>query len=391
MTKSGILVVLGLAAACAAAVGLHKSVDPPVVVAAKVRRLGRVSTAWHTHAGSVALDVVGGPRLWRYHAGIERPIASVTKIMTANLVLTHPGIYPWHRVMTITQAEVLNDRRGLLKADSEVPLRLGQQVAVGDLLEALMLPSADDGAWVLADNYPGGSTAFMRAMNQRAMSLGMRHTHFVDPDGVNHLGYSTADDLMKLIRADMKIAAFRRLVRTKAANTAFGKLTNLNQLLWTYRGAVGIKTGWTPWAGSCLAFAATRRIARHSITLQGVVLGEPSFGPMFQDVTQILNAGFQSLHYQVLLPKGGIVAEARVQGGILAGRARETFVVSRSLGDFATAAEAHLVLRWLPHKNRDYRAGQVVAYAGYQEPGWRTVWVPVVATRTISLTWWNRI
>ncbi len=324
---------------------------------------------------------MGGPRLWRYHAGIERPIASATKIMTANLVLTHPGIYPCHRVMTITQTEVLNDRRGLIKADSEVPLQLEQQVAVGDFLEAFMLPSADDAAWVLADHCPAGSTAFMRAMNQRAMSLGMRHTHFVDPDGVNHMGYSTADDLMKLIR----------LVRTKAANTAFGKLTNLNHLLWTYRGAVGIKTGWTPWAGSCLAFAATRRIARDSITLQGVVLGEPSFGPMFQDVTQILNTGFQSWHCQVLLPKGGIVAEARVQRGILAGRARETFVVSRSLGDFSTAAEAHLVLPWLPHQNRGYRAGQVVAYAGYQEPGWRTVWVPVVATCTISLAWWNRI
>lgn len=391
MTKSGILGVLGLAAACAAVVGLHQSVGRPVVVTPRVRALLQVAATWHTQAGSAALDVVEGPHLWRYRANVERPIASVTKTMTADIVLTHPHIYPWKRVITITRAEVLNDRRGLLKADSEVPLRLGQHVTVRDLLEALMLPSADDGAWVLADNYPGGRAAFMAAMNQRAKALGMGHTHYVDPDGVNHRGYSTASDLMKLMAADMKIPAFRQLVRSKTADTAFGQLTNLNQLLWTYPGAIGIKTGWTPWAGSCLAFAATRRIGGREITIQGVVLGEPSFGPMFQDVTQLLNTGFQSLHYQVLLPKGGVVAEADVAGGFLAGSHREKFVVSRSVGGFATAPEAHLVLRWLPLRAAGYRAGEVVGYAGYREAGWKTAWVPVLASRTISVSWLNRI
>ncbi len=391
MTKSGILSVLGLAAVCVASIGLHNRVGRPVVVTPTVRALRPAAPAWHTLAGSAALGVLGGPYLWGYRAGVERPIASVTKTMTADIVLTHPHRYPWKRTIAITPAEVLNDRRGLLKADSEVPLRSGQHVTVGDLLEALMLPSADDSAWVLADNYPGGSSAFIAAMNQRARELGMQHTHYVDPDGVNHRGYSTASDLMKLMTADMKIPAFRQLVRTKTADTAFGQITNLNQLLWTYRGAIGIKTGWTPWAGSCLAFAATRRIGGRMMTLQGVVLGEPSFGPMFQDVTQLLNTGFQSLRYQVLLPKGGVVAEAEVAGGFLAGSDREKFVVSRPLGAFATAPRAHLALRWMPLRASGYRAGEVVGYAGYREAGWQTAWVPVVATRTISVSWLNRI
>ncbi len=382
----GILVLAGIVTA-----GLRTRVLSPSVAVPRIWRLHPVPVHWRTTAGSAALKVMGGPLLYDHNAHVERPIASVTKVMTADLVLIHPRIYPLTRMISITRAEVLNDRRGLLKNDSEVALTLGQRVTVKDLLWALMLPSADDGAWVLADHYPGGSAAFIEAMNREAAQLGMQHTHYVDPDGVNHLGYSTASNLLKLITAGMAIPEFRRLVRTKTANTPFGPLTNLNQLLWTYPGAIGVKTGWTPWAGSCLAFAATRREHGHAITVEGVVLGEPSFGPMFQDVSQLLNTSFAAAKWETVMPKGAMVGRSVVRHGWLSRERPETFVLDRPLGAFATSSQARLEVRWRTLSWSGYRQGQVVGEARLDEAGWTGSWVPVIAERTVTVSWWQRL
>lgn len=387
------LIALGIivVAAAGALTGVHTQLSPPHTEAASHYALKPSQPAWHTAAGSAVLGVLGGPRLWTYRALVERPIASVTKTMTANLVLTHPTIYPLNRPITITRAEVLNDRRGILKDDSEVPLAVGQKVHVQDLLWALMLPSADDSAWVLADNYPGGKTAFIGAMNQRARQLGMAHTHYVDPDGVNHRGYSTANDLMRLLSSDMAISEFRHLVRTKTAKTAFGTLTNLNQLLWTYPGAAGIKTGWTPWAGSCLAFAATRRVQGDRLTLMGVVLGEPSFGPMFQDVAQLLNSGFAEAHWEQVLPTGTPVGSVKEMRGWLRGSVAIPLVLSRPLGTFTDARQARLEVRWNRAAVHGYAAGTVVGQARLLVPGVSSAWVPVVVRHAVTVRWWERL
>lgn len=391
MTKFGILVVVGVALAGAVFLtGVRTRIGPPVRVVPVIVHLRLGRAVWDTSAKSIALMAVGGPWLYRRNAEVERPIASVTKTMTAYLVLTHPAVYPLNRVITITPSEVVNDRRGLLKADSEVPLRVGQKVTVRDLLYALMLPSADDGAWTLADNYPGGSRAFIQAMNQKAQVLGMNHTHFVDPDGVNHLGYSTAADLMKLLQRDMALKEFRTLVTSKTANTRFGRLVNLNQLLWTYPGTIGIKTGWTPWAGSCLAFAATRKFDGHPLTIEGVVLGEPSFGPMFQDVTNLLNTGFDSVRYQTVLPRGATIATVAMKTGWLERPRQVRLVLKRALGVFATRARAKIMVRWTGPE-RGYHAGERVGTVYVQEAGWRTASAAVIAESTLTVPWWKRL
>lgn len=371
--------------------GIHQRVALPV------RRLPRTvafpvaSVHWRTHAASVSLAVAHGPVLFQKNPGTERPIASVTKMMTANLVLTHPNIYPLNRVITITAAEVKNDRHGLVTGDSEVPLRLGQQVTVKDLLYALMLPSADDGAWTLADNYPGGASAFIKAMNQRARVLGMDHTHYVDPDGVNRESYSTTHDLLRLIRHDMALGEFRRLVETRIQKTRFGRLTNLNQLLWSYAGATGIKTGWTPSAGSCLAFSATRSVDRHRVSLEGVVLDEPNFNPMFNDVAQLLDTGFSALRYHTVVQKGAVAAVVSVKGGWFSPHRTVPLVVAGPIGAFATSRHAVLVVRWTKHNPSRYQAGETVGYAGLQEAGWKTLWVPIKAAATIREPWYRRV
>ncbi|NMP21057.1 D-alanyl-D-alanine carboxypeptidase family protein [Sulfobacillus harzensis] len=394
MKKFSIAVLFVLVLGLIGGVGLRATVEAPRETAASHYALHPPKPRFSTAAGSAELAVAGGPTLFQYHGDAERPIASVTKIMTANVVLTHPRIYPLNRMVTITPDEVANYRNGLRKADSEVPLSAGERVTVKDLLWALMLPSADDSAWVLADNYPGGASAFIAEMNRRAQQLGMHQTHYVDPDGVNHHGYSTTRDLMKLIMRDMAIPEFRTLVSTKTAQTPFGDLTNLNQLLWSYPGAIGIKTGWTPYAGTCLAFAATRAQAGNSLTLYGVVLGEPStsLSPMFRDVTQLLNTGFRDVPWRTVVPAGREIGVLPVKRGWLLRSESVPLLVKKPLGAFADVSQGVLQVRWYPLASTRIERGQVVGEARLETGSHGlAVWVPVVAGKSVTVRWWERL
>lgn len=390
MKKFSIALAIGLLLALAVvSTGVRARLTAPRTTAPRSYPLNPPHLSFSTQAGSAVLEVKGGFRLFHHRQNIERPIASVTKMMTANLVLSHPRLYPPHRLVTITPAEVANYERGVRNGDSEVPIHAGQKVSVEDLLWALMLPSADDAAWILADHYPGGSVAFMRAMNRRARELSMDHTHYVDPDGVSRRGYSTASDLMRLTAKDMALSSFRRLVKTKTMHTNFGTLTNLNRLLWTYPGATGIKTGWTPWAGTCLAFSATRG----RLTLYGVVLGEPSVSlvPMFRDVTTLLNRGFQDVPWRTPLDRGAIIGEITLRRGWLSSPRTIPLVLKRSLGAYALHKQAHLQVRWLSHWDQGVRGGQVVGEARLTTGGYESRWSPVVASHTIMVRWWERL
>ena len=348
--------------------------------------LPKAALPFVTEAGSAQVEVSGGPVLYAHNPNIERPIASTTKIMTAYLVL-HTRSMPLQGVVTITPVEVNNDRRGILKSDSEVPLAVGQRVTVEDLLWALMLPSADDSAWVLARTMSGNPNTFVALMNRTAQELGMRRTHYVDPDGVNHQGYSTARDLLKLTTVAMKNAEFRHLVGTAQHTTAsFGTLLNLNQLLGHYPGAIGVKTGWTPWAGSCLVFADQRELHHRSVTLYGVVLGEPSFNPMFSDVRRLLNTAF-SLPYQPLATARSVVARQTV-GGFGAPKVL-TFSVKSSLGAFATGGHADIQWQWF--SKTSWTKGEVVGRCRVTQTGWQSdgPWVSIVADQSYKVPWWG--
>lgn len=127
---------------------------------------------------------------------------------------------PLGQVVTISAQDVSNYQHGLRKDDSEVPLRLGQKVTVKELLWALLLPSADDAAWALARVTSGHASSFVDSMNRQAVRLGMRHTHYLDPDGVNFHAYSSAADLLKLCTVALQNPAFRELVGTRIQSTA---------------------------------------------------------------------------------------------------------------------------------------------------------------------------
>jgi D-alanyl-D-alanine carboxypeptidase len=233
---------------------------------------------------AILVEAGSGRVLWARMPHRRAPMASTTKIMTAllalerlqmnDLVTIHPSVPRAHPF-----------REGL---------RTGERVPVWKLLYGTMLFSGNDAALALALATSGTRPAFLALMNERARELGLRNTHFATPSGVvDRDNYSTAWDMAVLTRYAMEDARFRRIVKTRrkqvgwAAPTHSKIYVNKNRLLGTYRGADGVKTGWTTAAGSCLVASATR----NDVRLIAVVLGSPDAA---RESRRLLDYGFRT-------------------------------------------------------------------------------------------------
>ena len=202
--------------------------------------------------------------------------------MTATLVLER---LPLQRVVRVPAAAT---RTPLVREG----LRPGEHVAAWKLLDGLLIYSGNDDAYALAAATSGSRRRFVVMMNAKARELGLGDTHFTSVSGVIDKGnHSSAWDLAALSRYAMADPRFRRIVSTKIARVCwaaptFGKVyVNKNQLLRTYRGADGVKTGWTTLSGHCLVASAHRGDRR----LIAVVLH--SLNP-YRDARRLLNFGF---------------------------------------------------------------------------------------------------
>ena len=206
-----------------------------------------------------------------------QPIASLAKVMTAYVILAdHPlAAGQPGPTLTVAAAEAGAYRAELAANESLVPVRAGERLTERQALEALLLPSADNMAQILARWDAGSRAAFLRKMNAAATRLGMRHTRYTDPSGYDPSTVSTAPDQVKLAKAAMRNTAFAAIVAESAATVPVaGTVHNRNTLLGT-DGVIGIKTGSATYSGGCLLFAAARTIASRRVTLYGTVLGQP--------------------------------------------------------------------------------------------------------------------
>jgi serine-type D-Ala-D-Ala carboxypeptidase (penicillin-binding protein 5/6) len=245
--------------------------------------------------GAVLADAATGQVLWSRDLGTERPMASVTKVMTALLVLQagHLG----QEIRIPKAAEVYAWKYG----GETAALHPGDMITAQQLLAALLLPSGADAAYTLASTYGPGLNAFVAKMNATAVTMGMTHTHFTSPDGLPYptetATYSTPSDLLTLGLAAMRNPVFRSLVDLRFYHLPKGQghhqywWDNTDGLIDSYQGALGIKTGYTDVAKHCLLFEA----ARNGRTLIGVVLGSPATGVNAgaQDAEKLLNWGFK--------------------------------------------------------------------------------------------------
>ena len=220
-----------------------------------------------------------GEVLYQRNAERELPMASITKLMTAILVLERkrPG-----DLVTVRETAA-----GV--GESSVHLRVGEKLSVRDLLAAALIQSANDAAFALAAGTAGDVSEFVALMNAKARQLGLTHTHFVRPDGLDVPGhYSSARDVLKLARVAMKKPLVRRLVAMQSATIAGGRsLFSWNDLLGRYPGLFGVKTGHTDAAGWCEVAAARR----DGVTIYTVVLGSPTRAQRNADLARLLAWG----------------------------------------------------------------------------------------------------
>jgi D-alanyl-D-alanine carboxypeptidase (penicillin-binding protein 5/6) len=204
-------------------------------------------------------------------------IASVAKVMTAYLVLRDHPLRPGEDGPTImlTDADVADTDRRRDGEESVVSIAAGEQLTELQALQALLLPSANNIAAVLARWDAGSADRFVAQMNATARSLGMTHTRYTDPSGYDDATVSTAADQVRIVDRAMRVPMFASIVGTPSATLPVaGTVHNTNTLL-GYDGFVGVKTGSDAAAGGCFAFRAVRWIDGKRTTITGVVLGQP--------------------------------------------------------------------------------------------------------------------
>jgi D-alanyl-D-alanine carboxypeptidase (penicillin-binding protein 5/6) len=226
--------------------------------------------------GEAAVAVDGLGSFGAVGGGEPVPIASLAKVMTAYLVLRDDPLGPGEEGFTITigpaDVEDLERRREL--GQSVVAVEVGEVLSERQALEALLLPSANNVAALLAVHQAGSIEAFVGEMNAAAAELGMGRTTYTDPSGFEDSTVSTASDQLKIGRAAMADPTFAEIVAMPAAVLpVVGEVANFNELVGR-EGFIGIKTGSDQAAGGCLLFARHVKFDGHARKVFGAVLGQ---------------------------------------------------------------------------------------------------------------------
>ena len=246
-----------------------------------------------------ALDAVSGRVLYEKCADEQALIASTTKIMTALIVCEQCNVLDRMRI----------PREAVGIEGSSMYLREGEVLTVQELLYGLMLSSGNDAAVALAIYCGGTVEGFVERMNDKARSLGLKNTHFENPNGLDSPGHrSTAADLAHLAAYAMENPIFYKTVSAKSLKVGERFLTNHNKLLWRVEGADGVKTGYTRAAGRILVSSATRQDRRIIVA----TLDDPAD---WEDHTRLLDEGFSRFQLQTVLRQGQTVGSLEVLGG----------------------------------------------------------------------------
>lgn len=242
-------------------------------------------------ASAILMDANSGVVLFERASDTVRPPASVTKILTALVVLEHGNLSDTVTVSS-TAARTGGHRLGL---------RAGQRISLGDLLAAVLIRSANDAAVAAAEHVGGSLTNFVAAMNQKAALIGMAKSRFSNPHGLDEpFHFTTARDMATLTRVALDNSTFAELVRTRQVRVTVWTprrqrffpqpriVQSHNRLLGSLEGADGVKTGYTDSAGRCLVASAKRGDRR----LIAVLLNDPR---RWTHAAMLLEYGFGSV------------------------------------------------------------------------------------------------
>ena len=258
---------------------------------------------------AILVEASTGRIIWEKNSNMEREPASMTKMLTCILALEK--LNPLE--------EIIMDQAAVFTEDNTLNWSAGDSVSAKDMITAVMIVSENGGAVALAQAIAGSQYAFAEMMNDKAREIGCKDSHFMNPNGLpNSNHYSTAADMARIAVYCMKNNDFREIVGTRRTSIhwispkeKWAELNNTNKLLGTYKGANGIKTGWTTAAGGCLAASAKRG----EIELIAVVMHSPDNETRFDDATNLLNYGFEHVRMVEGIDKERIDKTVFVSGG----------------------------------------------------------------------------
>jgi len=248
---------------------------------------------------AILMDCVTGRVLFAKDPDAKSLIASTTKIMTTLVVCEHCNV--------LDRMKIPKEAVGI--EGSSMYLKEGEVLTIQEILYGLMLHSGNDAAVALAIYCGGTVEGFVQMMNDKAVALGLRNTHFENPNGLDGRDhYSTARDLAVLASYAMDNPIFSKIVSTKTVNAGSRYLRNHNKLLWQLEGAEGIKTGYTKAAGRILVSSAMRQGRR----LVAVTIHDPKD---WQDHAALMEYGFSQYSEKLIVGANDILGEIEIAGG----------------------------------------------------------------------------
>jgi D-alanyl-D-alanine carboxypeptidase (penicillin-binding protein 5/6) len=326
---------------------------------------------------AIVLEVSTGIAACERGADVERPVGSTVKLMTALLTLERADLDDTFRASGYRPAP----------AESQIGLQPGERMTVRDLLTGLLVASGNDAAMTLAEGVAGSERAFVRLMNRRAAELGLDHTHYANPIGLDEPGaHSSARDLVKLATFLRTKPFFRRTVAQRTVTLTSGARTrtlrNRNTLIGAVGWVNGVKTGFTQAAGDVLVGSGRRR----GIQAVSAVLDEHGKAVRDADTVALLRYGIGRFQRITPAPAGmrvGLTVPIRYRRGaeleLVVGRNRERTVVPRRERERVTVRP----IRWPREVEGPIAYGQRLGEAEVLQDGRRIGTVPLVARAAV--------
>jgi D-alanyl-D-alanine carboxypeptidase (penicillin-binding protein 5/6) len=328
------------------------------------------------------LTTMDGRVLWARDPDSRRAMASTTKIMTAVVAIEQAGL----------DDTVTVDKTAATVGQSSMGLVLGEKFSMGELLKGVLVQSGNDAATLVAEHVGGTVPGFVEMMNAKAAALDLRNTHYANPHGLDQAGhYTSATDLATLARYAMRVPVFRQIVGTYKVNVRSDRYThvlqNHNDLLKSYKGAEGIKTGWTDDAGYCVVVAAKRG----GIELVGVVMGASNEVDRARQAKKLLDWGFAHYKSAVVATAGAVYGPVAVSDYIdLSVTAVSAETSSLAVLDVAGPVESRAEL--LASVAAPVKAGDRIGTLTVTQGSSMLAQVPLVAERDVPApSIWERI
>ena len=332
-----------------------------------------------TADSAIVVEASTGRVIYEKAADVRRPPASMTKMMTCILGLEN--LMPTEEIYISSSAAAADY--------PELELQTGDVLTAEELLRGMMLVSDNGGAIAIAQAVSGDVASFADYMNNKAYEIGCRDTNFVNPNGLpNDNHFSTARDMALIAMYCMNNDDFRDIVSTRRETIHWinpsnitVKAENSNKLLGNYKGANGIKTGWTRAAGGCLAASAKRG----EVELIAIIMHAKDVDTRFNDAKLLLDYGFERISTIYEINKDRVDKQVFVRGGEQAtldvGPAEDLTFPLLDDEDEENFSVAYDLPRFV---DAEIKTGDVIGSAILKYNGKKVASVPVVAREDVA-------